>query len=281
MRAALTLVLLGLVAPPLTADGVFCESILSVPVTISAQGRYCLRGPLHYDDAGGTAVLVQTDFVTIDLNGFTLDGSAAGPATTATGIYASNRRNVVVTGGRIRGFMFGIRLDDDAATGWATGGGHQVEDVQVDACKVRAISVQGRGNRIRGNLITRSGGSTFFPDVSVAAIDARGPGARIMANTIVETRGVGTGAAWGVWLTGQDAIVDDNLVTNDSVGSAVTIGIMVATGSHAIVTADRVAAFTQGIVFEGGAQGIAAGNAAVSCTTPYILNGARDGGANN
>jgi hypothetical protein len=102
-----------------------------------------------------------------------------------------------------------------------------------------------------------------------------------MANTIVETRGVGSGEAWGVWLVGQDAILDGNLITNDSVGSASTTGILVATGSSAIVTADRVANFAQGIVFTGGAQGIARANATVGCTTPYILNGARDGGGNN
>jgi hypothetical protein len=268
-------------AAPLAAEGVFCDPILSVPVTITAQGRYCLQGPLRYDDAGGIAIFVQSDFVTIDLNGYTLDGSAVGPATTATGIYGLNRRNVVVTGGRLRGFMFGIRLDDDATTGWTIGGGHQVEDVQVDACTVRALSVQGRGNRIRGSLITRSGGSTFFPDVSAAAVDVRGPGARIMANTIVETTGVGTGTAWGVSVNGRDATLDGNFITNEAVGSALSIGILITAGSSATVTADRVANFTRGVVFAVGAQGFARANATVGCTTPYILNGARDGGGNN
>lgn len=279
-RFAAALLLLVLPAVPLAADGVFCRPIAAVPTTITIQGRYCVTAPLIHD-GGGVAILVKSDFVTIDLNGFTLDGSGAGSATTATGIYARDRRNVVVRGGRIRGFMYGIRLDDQAAGGYTTGGGHQVEDVQVDACTVRPISLQGRGNRIRGNLISRSGGSTFFANVSVAAIDARGPGARVMANTIVETRGVGTGTGWGILVLGRDAVLEGNRITNEAVGSAPTTGILVRAGSQAIVTSGRLANFDLGVMFEPGAEGVARDNASTGCTTPYDFNGAMDGGRNN
>ena len=278
-RIAFGLLLLLSLARPLAADVVFCNPIAAVPVIITAQGRYCVTAPLRLD-GGGIAILVQSDFVTIDLNGFTLDGSGAGLATTATGIYAYDRRNIVVRGGRLRGFMFGIRIDDDDATGFTTGGGHQVEDVQIDACTVRAILVEGRGNRVRGNLITRSGGSTFFTNVSVAAVDARGPGARLTANTIVETRGVGTGTAWGISAVGGDAILEGNRITNDAMGAA-TVGILVRGGSQAIVVGDRVANFERGVVFEPSAAGLARANATTGCTTPYDLQGAIDGGGNN
>ena len=280
-RLAAGLLLPFVLAAPASAEGVFCSPISAVPVVITAQGRYCVIAPLVYDGGGGVAIFVQSDYVTIDLGGFTLDGSGYGPATTATGIYAFKRRNVVVRGGRVRGFMYGIRLDDDAVTGYTSGGGHQVENVQVDACTVRPILVQGRGNRVRGNLVTRSGASTFYDSVSVAAIDARGPGARIIGNSIVETRGVGTGTGWGIWILGADAIVESNRIANGNVGTGSPVGILVRPGSQARVVGDRITNFARGVVFEPGAQGLARDNATTGCTTAYELNGAQDGGRNN
>ena len=278
-RVAAALLLLVPLGVPLAAEGVFCRPISAVPITITAQGRYCVTAPLVYN-GGGVAISVKADFVTIDLNGFTLDGSGAGAATTSTGIYGLARRNIVVRNGLIRGFMYGIRLDDVAASGYMTGGGHQVEDVRIDACTFRPLWLQGRGNRIRGNLVSRSGGSTFFANVNVAAIDARGPGARIMGNTIVETRGVGTGTGWGIWVSGRDAILEGNRVSNEAV-SAPSTGILVTAGSQAIVVGERVAHFDRGVVFASGATGLARDNATTGCTTAYVLNGAVDGGRNH
>jgi hypothetical protein len=279
-RIATSLLLPFLLAAPAAAEGVFCSPISAVPATITAQGRYCVTVPLVYAAGGGVAIWVQSDFVTIDLGGFTLDGSGYGPATTATGIYALKRRNLVIRNGRLRGFMYGIRLDDDAATGYTAGGGHQVEDVQVDACTVRPIWVQGRGNRVRGSVVTRSGGSTFYSSIGVIGIETRGPGVRVTGNSVLETRGVGTGAAWGIFAAGPDAILEGNRVANESVGAA-SVGILARTGSTAQVLGDRVANFARGVQFEPGAGGLARDNATTGCTVPYDLGGATDGGHNN
>jgi hypothetical protein len=267
-------------AGPARAEGVFCTPISAVPVTITDQGRYCVTAPLFFADGNGTAITIASDFVTIDFAGFTLDGTAGGSASTSTGIYAFDRRNLVIRGGRIRGFMYGIRFDDDASTGYTTGGSHQVEDMQLDACTFKPIWAQGRGVRVRGNLITRSGGSTFFASVNVAAIDVRGPGARVMSNTIVDTHGVGTGAGWGIWILGGDAIVEGNRLANDAVGAG-TIGILVRAGSQATLAGNRVAGFERGARFEPGAGGVVRDNATSGCTTPYELNGALDAGHND
>ena len=264
---------------PAGADGVFCTPISAVPVTITDQGRYCVTAPLAYG-GGGAAIVIASDFVTIDFAGFTLDGSAGGAATTATAIYAADRRNIVIRGGRLRGFMYGVRFDDEASNGYTTGGSHQVEDMQLDACTVRPIMVQGRGVRVRGNLITRSGRSAYYSSISVAAIDVRGPGARVMSNTVVDTRGVGTGAGWGILLLGGDAIIEGNRVANDS-PAAGTVGVLVRAGSQATLAGNRVVSFERGLRFEPAAGGVARANATLGCTTAYDLNGALDAGRNN
>jgi hypothetical protein len=262
------------------AQTVFCTPITAVPVTLTAQGRYCVTQPLRFDSTNGIAILIQSDYVTVDLGGYALDGTPGGTATTATGIYAANRRNLVVRGGTIRGFMFGIRVDDEVVSGYTAGGGHQIYDVSIDACTFRGILIQGRGVSVRGNRITRTGGSTFFSSVPVAAIDVRGPGARVEANTVVETRGVGSEPGWGVWLWGKGAVLEGNRISNETVAAPATVGILVSNDSHAVVTRNRLMNLEKGLAFDLAARGLARDNATSGCGAPFVLGAAVDGGRN-
>jgi hypothetical protein len=279
VRAAGMAWLLACALPAQAAESRLCTPITSVPITITQQGRYCATAPLRHDAAGGTAIWIQSDFVTVDLNGFVLDGSAGGQATTAVGIYAHLRRNVVIRNGTIRGFMFGVRLEDDAATGHTTGGAHIVEDVRVDRCTLRAIAVQGRGNVVRQAIVTNSGASTFFSTVWAAGIETRGPGARLLDNTVVETRGSGSGSAWAITVRGPNAVVEGNRVSNNAVAAS-SDGIQIQADSRAMVVRNRAVNFARGAAFEQGASGVVRGNVTSGCTLPYQLGAATDAGGN-
>src|SRR4249920_1444376 len=67
--------------------------ITSLPATISTQGTWCLKQDLATAVTTGSAILINTNNVTIDCNDFKLGGLGAGLATLANGIYSLNRVN--------------------------------------------------------------------------------------------------------------------------------------------------------------------------------------------
>src|SRR5438093_8537146 len=86
--------------------------------------------------------------VVLDLNSFKLGGLSAGPGTQATGIFASNRQNLTIKNGTIRGFLRGILLIDSGASQ-----GHIVEDIRADQNTVIGIQVEGAGTIVRNNQV--------------------------------------------------------------------------------------------------------------------------------
>ena len=121
--------------------------------TIDAPGSYLLEKDLA---ATGDCLVVTSDFVTIDLGGFTISGDGAeadfedpgalslGPFGTGSGISTpSFQKGVTVRNGQITGFNVGIDL--------GTGGAHVVEGVRVFANSFIGIRA-GRASLIKDNL---------------------------------------------------------------------------------------------------------------------------------
>ena len=114
-----------------SAGGVTPGDTAGFPVTIDSPGSYVLTGDLTVP-AGQNALLVTSDDVAIDLNGFSLvgpivcSGSGASltcPAGSGYGVRADSSLRVRVRNGIVRGFGFGgIRLFD----------GGEVHDVRVE-----------------------------------------------------------------------------------------------------------------------------------------------------
>ncbi len=82
---------------------------------------------------------IQTDNVSIDLNGFKLGGLGGGSATAAVGIFGEDRSNITIRNGSIRGFLYGISLIKDTGTS----SGHLIEDVLADGNRNIGILVAG------------------------------------------------------------------------------------------------------------------------------------------
>ena len=123
----------------------------SLPATISTQGVWCLDKNLGTAITSGNAITIATNNVTIDCNDFKIGGLAAGDASQANGIHASDRQNATVRHCNVRGFRVGIRLLD--------GAGHLVEDNLLDNNLENGIHVTGDNNLVQRNRVYDTGGN--------------------------------------------------------------------------------------------------------------------------
>lgn len=118
------------------------------PVTISQSGSYRLSGNLTVPDLNTTAIQITADFVTLDLNGFSIIGPAVctgspikcsapgkGIGVQAGGDQPHGPRGVRVLNGSVHGMgLMGI---------WMTGDGSFVSRVAVDGNAGGGMSVAG------------------------------------------------------------------------------------------------------------------------------------------
>jgi hypothetical protein len=143
------------------------------PITISQSGSYVLTSNLDLAGEGNplatTAIEVTTDWVTIDLNGFSISGTAtcsttsttsqAGATTCSTGaglgVSAGGQEGVTIRNGTISGMgshgvelgagalVESLQLIDNGGTGVAIGEGSQVLDIAVQGSGEDGIHCNG------------------------------------------------------------------------------------------------------------------------------------------
>jgi len=138
-----------LAASSASAEVVDCTPIETLPVVITSQGIYCLKHDLATSITSGTAILVNTNNVTIEMNGFKLGGLGGGTSTTTFGIASYNRQNVTVRNGTVRGFYNNVYL--------LGGLGHIVEDLRLDGARGNGLFLAGTNLIARNNFITNTG----------------------------------------------------------------------------------------------------------------------------
>jgi len=186
----LTLALfMAMLATSIQAETINCTPITSVPVIITAQAIYCLTGKLGTSQTSGTAITINANNVTIDLNGWKVDDGAAGTGTQAYGIY-STANNVTIKNGIVRGFFWGIDL---------TGNGAVVQDMLVDSNTYVGITADGLGPLVKNNQVVNTGSDTSS---AVFAIDAEGTSATIIYNTVAGMTVTSGGNEYGILLYG-------------------------------------------------------------------------------
>jgi len=142
-RQTAALALLVFVLPCVADDGRIEISQIMVPYEISTSGSYVLTENLSVTGANDTAILIETNNVSIDLNGFVISGPDVGTGSGA-GIGATNRMGISVCNGFVTGFgssgidlessaystVSGVQAFDNRAHGIALGSGI-VSDCQV------------------------------------------------------------------------------------------------------------------------------------------------------
>jgi hypothetical protein len=178
-----------------------CTNFITVlPATIASAGTYCFNQNLATSAASGTAVKINADNVTLDCNGFKLDGLGGGAATTNTGIGTTSHLNVTVRHCHVRGFYYGANL---------TGSGHLVEDNLFEGNTYQGLQVRGDGSTVRRNRVFDTGGSsvatTAYGIVTFYSVD-------IIDNTVTGVL-ASTGGAGGIQTTSNlDASITGNRV---------------------------------------------------------------------
>jgi hypothetical protein len=236
-------------AAPARAETTQCTAITSLPTTISTQGIYCLTGNLATNLASGNAIEITVNNVTIDMNGFKLGNLAAGAGTSALGIFADQRKNITIRNGTIRGFLFGIWLDDISP--FTASSGHLIEDIRADGNTRIGFFVVGTGNVISNNQVVSTGGSTVSP--SAWGIFVAGPGARLINNdiTAVVAQG-GNSDSFGIVLgLSANSVVEGNRVSDiSSSPGGDSFGILMGDSSNIMVVNNRIATAEFGVFYD-------------------------------
>lgn len=139
-----------------TGDGCFAGDSGGFPVTIDTSGSYGLTGNLTLPDANTGGILIEAGDVTLDLNGFAIQGpvectsetgetgvtscSASGTGTADSGVRVFGGDNVTIRNGTIRG------------TGFA---GITCNATECTITKVRAISNASNGISVTNDGVVR------------------------------------------------------------------------------------------------------------------------------
>jgi len=258
-------------APAQTLD---CQRIRRVPVTITEPGHYCLARDLSFGSTTGAAIRIDSDDVVLDLNGRTLDGSAAGSATEAAGVGSTGHSNLVVRNGTIRGFRSGVEL--------AVASAAAVEGIRAVGNTMSGIAAEGAGLQVRGNQVVGTGGSTI-PGSRALAIAVRGPGGLVADNLVVDTEAVAGSFAYGIHATGSDGmVIEGNRIANGTLPSGVLFGIIVPFSRNVVVSNNRVTNATHAVVFSSFGSGTYRDNLTAGVADPYpAFDGAGVDAGNN
>jgi hypothetical protein len=235
----LTSLVAGALQSPLTLAHP-CTDIVSLPITITTPGNYCLTQNLIYVGTAPigqpeSAIAVTADDVTIDFNGRTLMGNANAAANpNAAAVRAEDRKNVTVKNGSVRNMGLGVVLFD--LTGGITPTGYLVEHMLIENAQSFGIMIGGsqpiaRNNRIVNVTYTRT-------SANPAGIYATGVGATIVDNSIfnVSTTHI---LAMGIYLNASASIVQRNSISNIT-GRLNAQGITVGASSTGTQIKDNV-----------------------------------------
>src|SRR5262249_7681164 len=196
-------------------------------VTLSVGGSYKLTGNLSVPNANTTAILITADYVTLDLNGFSIRGktvctgspvTSCSPTGTGVGIEASNRNGIVVRNGQIFGMgSAGIRI----------GPYGRIEQVIVQSNGVFGL-VTDVGGLVSGSVVVRNG--TYGILASFDSI--------LIGNTTRENGQDGLYADGGSIVRGTTAAVNHHVgifTITDTVVSGNTANTNALDGIHTIV----------------------------------------------
>ncbi len=220
--AVLAVAAAALTGPAAADETHYCTRYIhSLPYTIQAPGHYCLERDLSVpaNPTFSSAITIDADSVVVDLNRFTLDGSALGAGTTVMGISGSSRSFVTVRNGVVRGVFVAVELDNASGTARGT----WIEDVWADHSWRTGIATDVPQSVVRHNVVTDTGGTTALTTNGMSyafGIIVEGP-ASVLDNQVTHTFGLGGGQAWGFALIDQGLIaVGNRVVGADSGGFA-------------------------------------------------------------
>jgi len=215
------------------AETINCTEITAIPVVITVQGIYCLKGNLATSLTVGNMIEIQTNNVTIDFNGFKLGGLAGGVGTKVSGIFALNRKNITLRNGAIRGFAQGVRLGQ--STGISSG--HLIEDMLLDGNRFEGIQVSGSNIVVRRNRVVNTGSGN--PGIQAIGISVSGASNIVIAGNLVSGTSE-TDRTTGIAVEGSTLIEVRGNTILDTKGATLNIGIQIFQSTDITVIGNRV-----------------------------------------
>jgi len=221
-----------------------CIAITFVPFEIIEEGVYCFTGNL--ETTNESAITISADNVTINLNGWTLDGSSSGNTTESYGIFAYQRKNITIRNGTIRGYLSGILLSDESP--YTTSQGHLIEDIRSDKNTMRGIVVAGRDYIVRRNHIIDTGGSSEVG--FIVGIFLVGPSGHVLNNDISKTTGDSVNEARALHLSeAHGTLVEGNRIDDVSSDTGTTRGIHIQSSNDVLVRGNNITNLDSGIIY--------------------------------
>ena len=170
----------------------------------------------------------------LDFGGGGIDGLDAGPDSLAMGVYAVDRNNISIRNGTIRGFTYGIGLENTAAD-FSSTVGHVISNMVLDQNRSIAIEVRGVGTVLRNNKIQHTHSSDFG---SVIAVMIFGPGAQVQENDITNTStALDSTDATGIRIfAGPGCTVEANHIVNTTAPYQGGYGVLLWNSSSCVVS---------------------------------------------
>lgn len=224
------------------------------PVTLSAAGSYRLTGNLEVDTLDTTAIAVDADDVSIDLNGFVIRNRTpcrpdCGAAGSGVGVDASGRENLAVSNGTIIGMGNAAVLsgDDSQVSRLRVIGNGGAGIVVGDRGSVRDSTVDGAGGV---GIQTGSNGGVF----ASAVAGTGSQGIRMGQGSTVAGSRIQNAGGNGIEIDGKRGSVIGNVVLQSG-----GIGVMLGDG---VVAQNVISAstFTAIYMFGGSGGGVIQGN---------------------
>ena len=114
-----------------------CTVITTLPIVIQTRGIWCLKGNLSWSGTGGRAIDVRESFVTIDLNGFLLNGLGLVMVRRIDFLYAGDNRSALAPAQTIWTFVAVLLWTPVIVLGTAT-------SLVAGACLLAAIHLARR-----------------------------------------------------------------------------------------------------------------------------------------
>jgi hypothetical protein len=214
------------------------------------------------------AITINADYVTLDLNGFKLDGSA-GPPGARKGVYATGRTGIVVRNGVIRGFNRGVSLE-------GSGANHVVDELRAVGNATAGIWVEGANAVVRHCTVASTLPST--PDTSAEGIRIQGSQPRILTNDVLDTQATGSGVSRAIVVEGANAsVIEGNRIGNSSLLSG-SSGIVLTGGNDHLLSFNLLAILDYGLVFGSETYGKYRDTLTSGVNSPF--NGGQDAGNN-
>jgi hypothetical protein len=255
-----------------------CLAVSYVPQVFYYPGCYRLTKDLAVQNPSGPTLRAAVRDVEIDLNGFELSCEGCGAHFAQIGVSSHKASNVRVHNGRVRGFTFGVWLDDEGYDRIAVddpdaASNLQVEDLEVIDSTFRGIRVEARDAVVKDCTVRGTGPAS--PDESlVMGIEMYGPRPEVSGNSVFGTQAPAGGEGVGISISdwGLEAKVLDNVITIAEPVAGADYGIWIGGVSDVTVARNLVDGYATGIAFSSTTAGEYFDNQVLRATNSYDVH---------